>query len=375
MKILHFVSKMDRAGQESFIMNVYRNINRNRFQFSFLCTNQEQGDFDSEIKDLGGKIFYLPKNRYSNGAKRYVQDIMIISKWLKDNKNEYDIVHLHTYHAVDVFVHVMACRMAKCKHLVVHSHNTSGEHQRLHMLFRSVNNMFSFTRFACSFDAGIWLYGKEMMRKGKVQVVYNGINPEDYRYSQQEGDKYREMFGLKGKTVIGHIGRFSTQKNHFRIISIFTQYLNKNPDAVLVLVGKGELQEEIMTSAEKNGISNNVMFLGTREDIPQLMALMDIMLFPSLYEGLSVVLVEAQASGLKCVISDNILPPEENIIPQLFTNVSLKKSNDVWIDLIGSALDIEIDRNECCDKMIESGFNIVNTTRQLECEYEKINKE
>ena len=372
IKVLHFVSKMDRAGQETFIMNVYRNINKKKFQFVFLCTDHAKGDFDDEIKGLGGSLFYLPINPNTSGVKRYIQDYSNLVDWLEKNRCEYDIVHLHTYHALDVFVHLMACRRVKCNRLVVHSHNTFGAHQRLHNVFRFINNLYPFKRFACAYDAGVWLYGNRRMKKDDVQIVYNGINLEDYRYSENERIKCRRELEIEESIVIGHIGRFSESKNHTQMIEIFQSFHERIPDTILLLIGKGELQNDIKRKVDMLGLSSSVKFLGTRDDIPRLLAAMDILLFPSLHEGLSVVLVEAQASGLKCVVSDNILPQEENIIPELFTKVSISEPYNIWADSLKRTVEQNIDRNECCNVMLKSNFNITYTVKQMEVEYEKI---
>lgn len=372
IKILHCVSKMDRAGQEVFIMNVFRNIDRSKYHFSFLCTNNDPGDFDNDIRELGGDIFYLPEPQYGNGIRKYKEKIELLKEWFISNKEKFDIVHLHTYHALDVFVHLVACRKAGCKRLVVHSHNTSGQHVFLHCCFRVFDNFFNFTRFACAYDAGEWLYGKHKMKEGSVKIIYNGIRPNDYRYFIGKSWKIRKELQLEGKTVIGHIGRFSQQKNHDFLLDVFHGYNRINPESVLLLIGKGELLEHIKEKAKKLSIQDKVMFLGTREDISDLLSAMDLMVFPSLHEGLSVVLVEAQASGLKCIISDNILPTEECIIPELFTKLNISERPQTWANEIDEVKEKIIDREECCEKMIDSPFNIIRTVKQMEDEYEEI---
>lgn len=377
IRVLHFVSKMDWAGQETFIMNVYRNMNKQRYQFVFLCTDVSPGDFDDEITALGGKLFYLPVNPRTAGVGRYINEITLISEWLMEHKKEFDLVHLHTYHALDVFVHLMACRRAGCRKVVVHSHNTMGAHPLLHFFFRFLDGFFECTRYACSYEAGVWLFGAVKMKRGSIKVIYNGIAPGDYRYNEKTAEKKRRELKLEGRTVIGHVGRFSRQKNHIFILEVFQKYLQINPGAVLLLIGKGELQEEMKKKAGELEIRSNVLFMGAREDIPALLSVMDILLFPSLHEGLSVVLVEAQASGLKCVISAHILPEEENVIPELFTKMDLNENADQWAEALSSALSgsREVNRSEYCDRMIKSGFNIVKTAEQMEMEYEKIVRE
>lgn len=371
IKILHCVSKMDRAGQESFIMNVYRNINRECFQFCFLCTDHSKGDFDDEIFEYGGEIYYLPQNPIRNGLKRYLKDIEILTEWLKNNKHFFDIIHLHTYHALDVFVHLEAARRAKVKRVVIHSHNTNAPHKGLHFIFRVINNLYKHERLACSVDAGIWLHGKINDVKKNIEVVYNGINVPSYRYSEEIKREYIEKLNLNGKKIVGHIGRFNYQKNHDFIIQIFEKGIQMDNDLVLLLIGKGECQDEIKELVRAKKLEKHVMFLGTRDDIPQLLSAMDVLLFPSLFEGLSVVLVEAQASGLPCLISDNILPNEENIVPAIFEKCNLNESPSVWAERLISILNKEYSRQEANRIMEQSHFNISHTVKFFEDFYSK----
>lgn len=308
IKVLHFVSKMDRAGQETFIMNVFRNIDRNKFQFNFLCTSPDKGDYDDEIKSMGGEIYILPPNSKDGKISKYLSEIDTISEWLKNNRDKYDVVHLHTYHALDVWVHLEACRRADVSRVIIHSHNTMAPHPGLHKLMRRVCQRYRFTKFACSREAGIWMYGKKAVDSGEVTVVYNGIDVSEFKYNEETAKRYKEEMGLTGRTVLGHIGRFNYQKNHEFLIDIFHEYLKKDPNAVLLLIGKGELEEAIRKKVDSLGINESVRFMGTRGDIPNLLNAMDCFVFPSHFEGLSVVLVEAQCNGLSIVANKNTAP-------------------------------------------------------------------
>lgn len=371
IRILHCVSKMDRAGQETFIMNVYRQIDREKFQFYFLCTNHSKGDFDDEIKELGGKIFYLPQNKIFSGVNRYLKQIEILAVWLADNKKDFDIVHLHTYHALDVFVHLEAARRAKIKNVVIHSHNTNGPHKVVHYIFRIVNNMYKHRMLACSEEAGKWLHGNINMKKGRVGVAYNGIDVPSFKYNEDARNDYRRILNIQGKKVIGHIGRFNYQKNHDFIIEIMKSAIKINKDIVLLLIGKGERFEEIKQKVNNEKLDKNIIILGSRDDIPELLSTMDALLFPSLFEGLSVVLVEAQASGLQCLISDNILPPEEDVVKNIFTKCSLKENSIVWAKKLLSIVEKNEQRIVANHIMEQSQFNILSTVNYLEDFYSK----
>jgi glycosyltransferase involved in cell wall biosynthesis len=302
---------MDRAGQESFIMNVYRKIDRNQIQFKFLCTNDQPGDFDEEIRQLGGELFYLPQIACPSNhfIKKYLEMVDNLAKWLAENREEFDVVHLHTYHASDVWVHLEACRRAGVKRVAIHSHNTQGPHRAFHACMRFINNFYSFQAFACSEEAGEWLFGKNMVRRGEVTVVYNGIDVEQYAYRAEVSSQYKAQFGVANKRVLGHIGRFNEQKNHVFLMEIFEAYHQMDPDSVLLLVGRGDLEAKIRNIAKEKGLDDSVIFAGVRNDIPQLLSMMDIFVFPSLYEGLAVALIEAQTSGV-CVLANENTTPE-----------------------------------------------------------------
>jgi glycosyltransferase involved in cell wall biosynthesis len=167
-------------------------------------------------------------------------------------------------------------------------------------------NTVSNVKFACSKDAGRWLYGKNADSKYDITIINNAIDTEKFIFNPEVREKYRKDLGISGKFVIGHIGRFSPQKNHGFLIDIFSEVVKKNNDSVLLLVGDGELRGEISQKIDKLGLSKNVILTGIRSDIPQLLWSMDAFVLPSLYEGFPVVGIEAQAAGLPCFFSDQI---------------------------------------------------------------------
>ena len=332
VKVLHFVSKMDRAGQETFLMNALRNIDREKVEFSFLCTVHVPGDYDNEIMQLGGKLYYLPKPKQKNGIKRVPEYIDILVKWLQENENKFDIVHLHTYHNLDVFVHLEACRRAGIKNIIIHSHNTSGPHKITHKALGLIcRHFYKFERFACSDEAGVWLFGKKAVKQGKVKMIPNGIDFAKYTYDPEKSEAKKRELGIAGKIVLGHIGRFSAQKNHKFLIEVFYEYQKINSNSVLLLVGRGELEEQIKKQVHDLGLDERVKFLGVREDVPELLQAMDVFVFPSLYEGLGIVLIEAQVAKVPTLINQDI--PDEATVSNGVKGLPINDSK-VWVHSI-----------------------------------------
>ena len=299
MVVLHYVGKMDRAGQETFIMNLFRKIDREKIKFKFLCTDSTKGDFDDEIYSLGGEIFYtVPQN--NRGALAMLIAANNLRKTLKKLKP--DVFHIHTHHALNAFLDACAALLAGIKTVAVHSHNTSALfHLGAHRFCKKLLPLLKIRRFACGSDAGRWMFGKS-----KFQILHNGLDTDVFHFSAEKRNSIRAKMCWNNKIIIGHVGRFNAQKNHRFLIDIFSEIKKAEPDAHLVLIGKGELEEEIRNKVSAYNLSDSVSFFGTRTDIPELYQGMDLFLFPSLFEGLPVVLVEAQATDLPCLISDTI---------------------------------------------------------------------
>lgn len=235
IRVLHIVSCMNRAGQETFIMNVYRNIDRSKVQFSFLCYSHDKGDYDDEIYTLGGKIYYLPTINNTNPLSFMRNKCKALKEWYIANRNVFNTVHIHTYHSSDVLVNLEACRQANVRNVIIHSHNTCGPHIIYHKICRYLCGFYKFKKFACGIEAAKWLYGSDY-EKGNVDIVYNGIDTANFKYDTESRQIIRNQLRIKDKLVVGHIGRFNHQKNHKKVIEIFKKFLESTPNAYLLLV-------------------------------------------------------------------------------------------------------------------------------------------
>lgn len=359
VKVLHYVSKMDRGGQETFVMNVFRNVDREKVQFDFLCTHSDEGDYDAEIRTLGGQIRYIQLNRIS-GKLKQLDNTKILYHYLKKVKNEYRVFHIHTQHAMDAFLSAFAAKRAGIPKVVVHSHSISTVYSvSAHQFFKHFLAMENIFRFACSEEAGKWMY-----KKNNFQIVHNSIDLKQFTFDQQKRDDIRKEMGWENMFVIGHVGRLNREKNHLYLIDIFREVRKRIPESHLVLVGRGELEEEIQKKVQEYDLEDAVSLMGVRSDVERLYQGMDLFLFPSLFEGLGVVLVEAQTSDLPCVISDTI--PSEVDITDKIHRMDIKDTPEKWANKIAQIFKEQPQRRDTSDMIRKAGYDMQQTAKELE---------
>lgn len=371
VKVLHITEKLQAAGIESFIMNVYRNIDKSSVHFDFLVTRDEKEFYDEEIKSLGGKKFTIDIDKNTNTFIRILKESKELYKLLK--VNDYQIVHVHSGTPLRVF-YLFAAKLAGTKGRIYHSHSAEvkGPHSNLSIkknIFRCLKQLFKFSAtdyFACSKAAGEWMYTKRTIDQGKVKVLYNGIELDKFRFNKEVREKYRKEMNINDKLVIGHIGRFNHQKNHTFLIDIFNEVYKQKKDSKLLLIGIGDLQDEIRMKVESLGLSDAVEFLNVRADVNNIMQAMDVFLLPSNYEGLPVVGVEAQAAGLKVIVSDNIT--DEIVITDNIKLVSLSKSAEEWSNIILNEID-GFERVDVSNEIIKNGYNAEDVAKYIQKTY------
>ncbi|WP_078430860.1 glycosyltransferase family 1 protein [Alkalihalobacterium alkalinitrilicum] len=302
IRILQVVTIMNRGGLETMLMNYYRKIDRSKIQFDFIVHRTEKGHYDDEIVALGGKVFRMPKIRPGNYNLYFKQ----LDQFFGAHP-EYQVVHSHINENSSFVLRAAKKAGVPCR--IAHSH-LSDLGLDLKLPFRVYARLAMKDNanhyFACSKQAGEWLFGKKITKSQQVKVLNNAVNVEEFQFNENIRKKVREELNAENKLVIGHIGRFNKQKNHEYLIDIFKAVQDKQPDSVLVLVGDGHLRQQIEKKVNDLKLYSHVHFLGVREDIANLMQGFDLFLFPSLFEGLPVVLVEAQAAGLNCVVSNTI---------------------------------------------------------------------
>ncbi len=317
---------MNRAGLETFIMNMYRNIDTLEICFDFLCTLEKTGEYDEEIKELGGQIYYMPLVT-SGGIVRHLNNFKIMKQTFKQYVSRYDVLHIHNYHAFDSYLAALPAIQAGFRKVIVHSHSTNAEfHPLLHKMAQPLLNKLPVTRLACSQAAGKWLFGK-----GNIEVISNGIDIEKFKYDENIRKEYRKLLGLEGNYVLGHVGRFEYVKNQKFLCEIIKQLAEYIPNIKLVFVGDGCDRENIETLSHDLGVKEKILFLGTRSDVNYIYQAFDVFVFPSFFEGVPLSIVEAETSGLPCVLSLGV-PKEIDYA----MNVYHEDINDslAWVDRI-----------------------------------------
>lgn len=353
IRILQVVTHMNRGGLETMLMNYYRQIDRSRVQFDFLVHRDERAAYDDEIESLGGKIYRLPRlvpwsASYQKALDRFFE-----------THPEYKIVHVHQDCLSSVILKAAKKRGIPVR--IAHSHNNSQDKNLKYLIklfYKRKIPQYATELFACGQAAGDWMFGGAPFR-----ILNNAIDSIAYRYDAETARQIRKESGIsEDALVIGHVGRFSPQKNHAFLLDIFSEIHKKNEKAVLLLVGGGDLRSEIEAKAESLGLSEKVIFTGVRSDVSALLQAMDSFVFPSLYEGLPVTMIEAQAAGLPCFISDKV--PPDCIVTDLVQTVSLDDSPESWAEKILS-LRGEPHR-DTYDEIVRAGFDIAENAKWLE---------
>ena len=358
-RILHFVSSLSiSSGVMAVIMNYYRNINRDNIQFDFIYYKDIAKDntYGEEIDLLGGRAFLIDKPSLSFKYKKYLHNFFDM------HKQEFAVIHIHEVYLTFMFAPIAKAHGLK---IIIHCHSTRFSDHLLHAIRNRILcigiNRKADLKLACSKAAGIALYGKNV----NFAVINNAIDLDKFAFSQNKRDALHRELNIENKIVIGHVGRFSREKNHKFLITIFYEFHKINRDSVLLLIGEGPLLEEVRRQVTALSLSDSVLFLGRRDDVQDLYNVMDIFVLPSLFEGLGIVSIEAQANGLPCVMASCI--PQEAMIDKV-TLVNLSRTPSCWCDQISNSLIYK--RKKCSlEKFNFLGYNIKLVAKTLENKY------
>lgn len=360
IRVLQVFAQMNRGGAETMIMNLYRNIDRTKVQFDFIVHTNEKCAFDDEIMSLGGHIYRVP--RYT--GKNHFQYKKAWQEFFKKHP-EYKIIHGHVRSTASIYL-----KIAKKYGLttIAHSHNTSsgtGFSAAVKNLMQYPIRYTADHLFACSMSAGKWLFGEKALKKENFHILKNAIDTKKFIFNKSIRAEKRQELQVGNRFLIGHVGRFHPQKNHDFLVNVFKEIHDRNKNAVLLLVGDGELRESIKNKVDDLGLTDNVIFTGVRSDVPELFQAMDVFLFPSNYEGLGIVVVEAQAAGLPCVVADTI--PVEAFISDLVTELSLTQSKIDWaMSVLEHVNEKEYERPNTMNLIKNKGYDILDTSKKIE---------
>lgn len=359
-RLLCLVSCMNAGGAETFLMKLYRKIDREKYQMDFGVFTEKHGFYDTEIERLGGKIYHLtPKTENFSLYKKELYNLIL--------KEKYEYVLRITSNAAG-FYDLKVAKSAGARVCIARSSNSSdGDSWKvkvINFISRFLYQKFVDVKIAPSDLAAAYTFGKQSIARGEVYYLNNGLDLNVYRFSSDARNRIRAEFNLQGKFVIGHIGRFFEQKNHAFLIDVFYEIKKEKDNAVLLLVGEGDLRRGIEEKVKKLGLGDSVIFTGIRKDIPALLSAMDIFVFPSLYEGMPNTVIEAQATGLPCVIADTIT--REAGITDLVHYKSLKASPKEWAEEVLAYCNGHNENRELySEKLKDAGYDIDACTNKF----------
>ncbi len=353
IRVLNIVPNMSAAGIETFIMNIYRNIDRNKIQFDFLVHNNESKFYDNEILRMGGKIYRLSYKDDKNFFK-YINDL---NRFFKEH-GEYKIVHGHMQSMMPIYLYYAKKNGVPIR--IAHSHNNSYEKSFKGFLLYILSRFAKYTsthNFACSKDSG-----KYMFNNRDFEIIYNGIDSKKFQYNKNSREKIRKELGIEDNTLLlGNVGRIEKQKNQFFLINVFSKLIKDQINVKLLIIGTGSLEEKLKKYVKKMNLIDDVIFLKNIKNINEYMCAMDAFLLPSLYEGLGIVLIEAQTAGLNCLTTKETVAKETNISNKI---KYLPLKEDLWVK--------EIKKLECDNRNISlytNNFDIKVVANKMENKY------
>lgn len=365
LRVLQVLGGLNRGGAETMVMNLYRALNHRNIQFDFIIHSNTQNDYRDEIENLGGQIYVFDSFKGYNfiNYRKQWSDFL-------NNHQEYKVVHSHVRSYASVFFPIVKEHNLKT---IVHSHSTSNGTGLKSIVKRCLQYPLRYQAdylFACSQIAGEWLYGEEATKGKNYFILNNAINTRKYKIDMATRLRVREQLGIKNNLVFGHVGRLHEAKNHMFLLELFKSIIKQKPESKLVIVGDGELREEIENKIVALELQKDVIMTGSRSDVPKLLMAFDAFLFPSKWEGLPVTVVEAQAAELPCFVSDTVT--KEVGISDLVHYLPIDKGAACWCDAIMKS---DLNKHDVQKEIIEAGFDVQETAQWLTDFYMRIANE
>lgn len=358
VRVLHILQRMEAGGTQALLMNIYRKIDRTKLQFDFLVEYSEKQFYDDEITAMGGHVYYTSIREDYNVFKFRHQ----LKKFFKEHK-EYKVVHVHAYTVGFLCLDII--KKAGIPVRIAHSHNNETVHDIKYLPKLFMQRIFTKNAtdlFACSEEAGKYLF-----KDKPFQVLKNAIDSQNFIADVDTRNEIRKELGVEDKFVVGHVGRLHPQKNHDFLIDVFAELKKKKPNAELILVGTGPLEEKVKSKVAEKGFSGCVHFLGNRKDMNRIYQAMDVFVFPSLFEGLGIVAIEAQAAGVPIVCSEG-LPPETDITP-IYRKLLLSDGEEKWANAALEMAQNPSAHTNTQKYVIDAGFDMDATAKYMESYY------
>ena len=361
IRVAQMMTDMNYGGVEMVVMNYYRHIDRTKVQFDFFALEGSAVPQREEIERLGGRVYIVPKYTHLSA---YEKEIIQVFK-----QNQYKIVHSHM-NTLSVFS-LWGAKKAGIPNRIAHNHSTAGKGETkkniIKYALRPFAKIYPTKLCACSRYAGEWLYGKN----AEFQVFNNAIDLSRYSYDPQKAAIVRKELGLEDKLVVGHIGRFCYQKNHDFLIDIFNELHKQRQEAVLLLIGEGELEQDIRNKVKELGLTDSVRFMGKQKDTSEFYQAMDCFVLPSRYEGLGVVAIEAQACSVPVICSTAV--PKDAKITSSVRFIGLDESCSNWADCVLDVIKTQVKRNKR-EEVRKAGYDIEVEAQKLTDFYEELLK-
>ena len=360
IRILNIANMNSDSGVACFLMNYLRAMDMKKFRMDFVCWDKREDNCYAVIKKMGGRVFLVTS--YKKNAIRFLAEIRKIVK-----QGGYDIIHGHE--AIMSLPALWYGKKYKVPVRIAHSHSvgmTSPVKELIASVSRHAFERYCTDVMACSKMAGDYLFGDQVFQE-RGQVLHNAIRTEEYAFQTEVRERLRRELGADKELVIGHVGRFNENKNHKFLVDVFEKVLEKEKDALLLLIGEGETMDDVKKQVSEKGMERQVRFLGIKKNVNEWLQAMDVFAFPSFAEGLGIVLIEAQAAGLPCCCTDTI--PGEAKCSENMVFLSLNEKKDVWAETL---LDMRVeDRVTGTQNVRNAGYDVLEEANKLERFYVK----
>lgn len=369
-KVFYMVYSLTSGGIEKYSINIFKYIDKNKYKLDFITKLDREEFFDQKLYEMGGVKIPLEKGSRNLRLQRF---FTLFYNAFTTAKSGYDLAYFNLSSPSAVFKYPLICRFAGIHKIIIHSHNSS--EAKLGVVGKIINlfgrlyiNHIASEKFACSDKAAEWMYGKKIADKRKYTFVQNGLEVDKYVYNKDTRTKIRKQLNFTDNDfIVGHVGRFESQKNHRFMIEMFEILSREDLSARLVLIGVGNLKSKIEALVKEKGLEGKVLFLGEQENINELLQAMDVFVLPSLYEGLPVVGIEAQSAGLKCVFADTIT--KEADITGNVEFIPLDNKNS-WVNAIEKCKSYV--RKNQFDTITNSGYNIESTSKLVQKKFDLV---